>query len=495
LDTLTRDTARSYLWNSVAVALDGASLLVVSALVGRLAGRDALGILGWVISAAGLLTLAAGLGFKEGVAVLAQRASGDQAALRGLFARFLKLRLAAAVLAAGAMVLLAAKDLSPWVLAGAAAYVFALLVSTLFSSFNIALFQARAVAAGRLASAVVGIVLAGAAALRGSLAGVFWGLAGGSLAAGVVFFLPLRSLARGERRSDVLKPSLELPLTMWLAGIATFLIGSHAAPAIMRKLAFVDNAEIAVFNVGLGVALISNRAFMGGFASVVLAAFSRADAESPDSLARLHSLYVRASAVMSLPLLFAAAAFAPVLCRIWLKGDVTAAAAVTRILAAWLIADRLFGGGAHSTALYSAGLHRVALLVRAVFAVASVAAVWAAAVAGGARGAAFASGGVGFAVVACEWLVLRRSKGIGLPWPTLSALAAGCAAAALPAWVLVERGTTASAIVAAAVFVAITVVALLLVRPLRSGEAASIAGRGPARRFLLLLEAGVSNGS
>lgn len=489
MDTLTRDTAKSYLWNSVAVALDGLSLLVVSALVGRLAGRDALGVFGWVMSAAGLVTLVAGLGFKEGVAVLAQRASGDDAALRGLFARYVALRFAAAILAAVAMAVVAAGDVSSSVVAGASAYVFALLVTTLLASFNIALFQTRAVAAGRLVSAVVTILAAGAAAIEGSLAGVFWGLALGALAGGVVFFLPLRFLARGERRMDGLRPMLELPIAMWLVGIATFLISSQAAPVVMKKLAGLGDTEIGVFNVGLGVALISNRAFMGGFASVILAAFSRAAGEGADSLARLHSLYIRVSAVMGLPLLFGAAAFAPVLCRIWLRGDVSVAAAVVRILAAWLIAGRLVGGGAHSTALYSIGLHGVGLAVRAAFALVAVAAVWAASVAGGAIGAACASGAAGFAVVAAEWLILRRRKGIGMPWHALCSLAAGCAIPAIPAWLLVERGTTASIATAAAVFVAVTPVALLVVRPLQSGEAASITGSGPVKRFLRLLEA------
>lgn len=484
MDTLTRDTARSYIWNQLAFVLDGLTLTLASVCVGRLAGRDALGTFSWVLSMAGLVALVAALGFKEGIAVLVQKVE-DDAALRGLFRRLLTIRLWAAVVTVVVTAVLLWHRASPPIALGVAAYVGAVLVAGLLSAFNVALFQTRAVAFGKIASCIVSVGIVAAGAAVGSVALAFVGLSIGTIVGGALFFLPLRRIAFGPASPCRLSHALQLPLTLAIVAVSNYLIGSQAA-SFLLKYARIADGEIAVFSVGVTVAFVSNRALMGGFTSVILAAFSRAaDAEH---LARLHSLYVRATTILSMPMLLASVVFAPLIARIWLKGDIGDSAFIINVLVAWSIAARLMGGGAHSAALYSSGLQNIGLVVRAFFGALSVVAVYFAAAHMGIRTAASAAGAVGFLVIAVEWIVVYRMRAIGMPWTALARLTLYSLAASVPAWLLTLPGRPALTILAVPIFALGAIAALILAKPLSAGEASDIAGHGLLSKVLVRLE-------
>jgi O-antigen/teichoic acid export membrane protein len=340
-------------------------------------------------------------------------------------------------------------------------------------------------ALGKIVACAVSLSIVAAGASAGSVALVFTGLAVGTFVGGALFLAPLRRIAFGAAAPCRISHALKLPLSLALVAVSNYLIGSQAASFILKN-ARVADGQIAVFSVGVTVAMVSNRALMGGFASVILAAFSRAT--DADHLARLHSLYVRATTILSMPVLLASVVFAPLVARIWLKGDIGDSVFIINVLVAWSIAARLMGGGAHSAALYSAGLQNTGLVVRAIFAAVSVVATYLAGEHLGIRGAASAAGAVGFLVIAVEWAAVYKMRAIGMPWAALGRLALYSLAAAAPAWLLTLPNRPALTILAIPVFAIGAIAALILARPLSAGEASDIAGHGALGRLLLRLE-------
>ena len=489
MDTLTRDTAKSYLWNQIAVTFDGLTLTLGSILVGRLLGEDALGAFGWVVlSAVGLVTLAAGLGLKEGVTILVQRVEADGAGLKGLFRACLRIRVISALIAAAvAATLFSLLGGIPYAASAVASlYVVFVLISGFLSSFNIALFQTRTVAIGKVLSSLITLALVVAAGLSKSLTLVFAGFAAGSLAGIAVFFVPLARLASGPARIYPFRKLLDLSLSFWLLGFFNYILAAQTVPFILKLAA---SAQIGVFTAAFTVAAVANRAFMGGFANVSLAAFGRAAESGGEAFARMHSLYVRATAMLGVPILLGAMVFSPLLARIPLKSENPAVVSLIIILAGAFLLNRLLGGGAHSNALYASGLHRPALALRAAFAALSFAAVYLAAVTGGTPAAAAAAGASGVAVVAAEYAYLRYSRGTKMPWRPLTRLALACGAVALVAAVILSQGGVFAAVFAVVVFVVGSFCALAVAHPLERGETALMGVTGRLAKAMLLFEA------
>ena len=497
MENLTRDTAESYLWNQIAVTLDGLTLTLATVIVGRVLGPEALGLFGWVLSTAGLVTLAAGLGLKEGTTVLLQQLQGDTDGQSGLFRRCMALRAAGAAAAGVAMtaVLISARGVTVALAAAGALYVIVVLFSGLLSSFNIAFFQTSTVARGKAVSSATSLALVAVGAAVGSLWVVFGGLALGALAGAIVFFVPLRGLAVGASPGYRLRGLLDLSAALWVISVANYLLGVQTAPMIL-KAAGVSTGEIGLFTAALTIALVAGRAFMGGFANVTLAAFSRAWTDGgPEGLARMYSLYVRVTAIFGVPILLGTIVFAPLLARIPVKQDAGRAALVLTILAGAFLVNRVLGGGAHSTALYAAGLHRPGLAIRSVFALCSVVATYFAARYCGMVGAAAASGGAGVAVVAAEYLLLRVRRRIAMPWRPLLKLAAACGAIALAAKVIeTQRGAFAAGF-SLVVFIVGSYSALAVARPLSHGEVALIGVKGRLARIMRRFESPESDGN
>ncbi|MHC4711722.1 MAG: lipopolysaccharide biosynthesis protein [Planctomycetota bacterium] len=488
MDDLTRDTARNYLWNQAAVILGASCAFVLSVIVARVAGRVAFGTFGWVSSAVGLAALAGALGLKESAAVLVQRFHSNAPALRSLFARYFALRITSALVVGTALTALLFRT-AGWSLALAAgAYALVLPVATLLSAFDIALFRTWAVTAGGIVALVIILPLGAAAAAAGSMPLVFASLAAGTLAASVVYLWPLRSLVLGPTAKTRLTGLFELPMVLWLIGFFNFLISALAALTLL-KIAALPDREIASFTAGVYTAYWAQRMVVGGFANVILAAFSRAAMEGQGALSRIHSLYVRATGALTLPLIAGSIVFAPVLARIWLEGNTADAVAVARILGAFLLATRLAGGGAHSTALYSTGFHRQGLVIRGAFAGLAAVFVPLAGWRAGITGAAAVCGAIGLAVVVVEGLVLYAHRKVTLPWGELARLAASCALPAAAAAALLSRRSVTFVVLAVMVYIAVSILCLRLARPLKAGEADSIGGRSHFRALLAFFEA------
>ncbi len=488
MDDLTRDTARSYLWNQAAVILGASCAFVLTIIVARVAGSVAFGTFGWVSSAVGLAALAGALGLKESAAVLVQRFRSHTPVLRSLFARYFALRIASALVVGTALVALLSRTGDRPLALAAGAYAVVLLFATLLSAFDIALFRTRAVAVGRVVSLAIILPLGTAAAAARSMPLVFASLAAGTLAESVVYFWPLRSLVLGPTEKTRLAGLFELPMVLWIIGFFNYLIAALAAPTLL-KVAGVADARIASFTAGVYIAFWAQRMVVGGFANVILAAFSRAAMEGRGSLSKIHSLYVRVTGALTLPLITGSIVFAPILARIWLKSNTGDAVAVARILGAFLLATRLAGGGAHSTALYSTGLHRQGLVIRGAFAGLAVVFVPLAAWRAGTAGAAVVCGAIGLAVVVVEGLVLYAHRKVTLPWRELAGLAASCALPAAAASALLYRQSFVFVVLAVIVYVAISTMCLHLARPLKAGEADSIGGGSPVRALLAFFEA------
>ena len=489
MDDLTRDTARSYFWNQLAVILDGATITLAYFAIGRISGVERLGEFGWMLSSAGLVVLAAGLGLRESSVILVQRAAHDEALLAGLLRKCLRVRALAAVCAGLTMAGLLLANTGSAALAGAAcAYVVAILLANFIATFDLALFRARAVAAGKLVSSLVALSLVVAGAVWDSTTVMFSGLALGA-AAGIIFYaMPLRTLWRTPARHYPFRNLITLSWTLWLASFFNYIVNMQGVQAVM-KLARVESQLIGFFTAGLAIAMVANRLLIGGFANVILAAFSRAQAEREGRLAELHSLYVRVSAVLTLPILFGALIFADELAKLPLKENTHEAALVIRILAGAFIVARLFGGGAHSAALFASGAHVAALVTRAVFAVLMFAATWTAASLGGIAHVAVAAGAVSVAVVAVEWVYLTARRGIRLPVAPLGRLALGCGLAAVPAWIVAAQGGGGWTAAGLGLFTISELAALYLARPLEAGEVDQIGVKGPLAGILRHLEA------
>lgn len=489
MDDLTRDTARSYFWNQLAVVLDGGTITLAYFAVGRLSGAARLGEFGWMLSTAGLVVLASGLGLRESSAILVQRAAHDDALLAGLLRKCLRVRAVGAVCAGLAMGgLLLVNTGSAALAAAACAYVVAILLANFIATFDLALFRARAVAAGKLASSLVALSLVVAGAVWDSTTVIFSGLALGA-AAGIIFYVvPLRTLLRAPSERYPFRDLMALSWTLWLASFFNYIVNMQGVQAVM-KLARVESQLIGFFTAGLAIAMVANRLLIGGFANVILAAFSRAQAGGQGRLAELYSLYVRVSAVLTLPILFGALVFADELAKLPLKENTHEAALVIRILAGAFIAARLLGGGAHSAALFASGAHVAALVIRAVFAVVMFAATWTAASFGGIAHVAVAAGAVSMAVVAAEGVYLMTRRGITLPFAPLARLALGCGLGAVPAWIVVAQGGLSSTAAGLGLFAVSELAALSLARPLEAGEVDRIGVKGPLAGILRHFEA------
>lgn len=493
MDNLTRDTARSYLWNQLAVTLDGLTIVVCSVIVGRALGPESLGNFGWIMSACGLVTLAAGLGLKETVTILVQHTVNEDSGIAGILRYSLLLRLlagaAAAGLTGGALFIIWKMPVAVSLAAGA--YVALVLVSGLLSSFNIALFQTSTVAAGKLAGSVVTIGLVFLGSARNSPSVIFAGLAAGALAATLVFARPLLRLRRIPAKVAG-GELISLSLSLWLIGLFNYVLGAQAIPFVL-KLARMDTAGIGAVTAGLTVAVAANRAFMGGFATVTLAAFSRAWVDGgPAALRKIHSLYVRVTAIAGLPILLGAIVFAPLLARVSLKNPGPEVTSVIIALCCAFLAIRFAGGGAQATALYAARLNGKDLVIRAVCTVATFAAVYYAA----ARGVVVASAvgaGLPVAAIITEYVIARRFTGIAMPWMTLGRILAACGVVAFASLALIAAGGAAMTALAAFVFAAGTAGALLLVRPLAAGETADIGARGLVAALMTRLEGAKSD--
>ena len=489
MDDITRDTARSYFWNQVAVVLDGATVTLAYFAVGRLSGAERLGEFGWMFSAGGLVVLAAGLGLRESSAILVQRAAGDDALLAGLLRKCLLVRGAAAVCAGSAMAALVLFNGASRALAAAAcAWVAAIMLANFIATFDLALFRARPVAAGKSASSIVALSLVVTGAVLGSTAFIFAGLALGAAAGTFFYAIPLRFLRGVRPAAYPFRRLVGLSWTLWVVGFLNYVVNLQGVPAVM-KAARVEAETIGFFAAGLAIAVAANRLLIGGFANVILAAFSRADLNGEVELARLHSLYVRASAVLTLPVLLGVAVFADDLARIPLARDSHRAAEVIRILSAAFIGVRLLGGGAHSSGLFATGRHKAALSIRVVFAVVMLSATGLAASTGDIAKVAAAAGAVAVAVVLAEWVYLLAVRGIGLPAAALARLGAACLLAAAPAAVLAAHGGLYWTLAAGFLFAACQFAALWLAAPLAPGEVDLIGGGGLVARFLRLFEA------
>ncbi len=496
LKELTRDTAKSYFWNQLAVVLDGAALMLATVVVGRVSGAERLGEFGQILSVAGLTVMVAGLGLRESAAVLVQRTSGDEPGLAGFLRLCLGVRSAGA-LAAGLViaVLVLLDGRSPAVAAAAAAYVAAILVSNFIATFDLALFRARAVAAGKLASAVTALALVAAGAMLDSTAVILSGLAAGAVAGTIFYAWPLRALVQIKARSYPFSSVMALSWTLWLAAIFNYIVNLQGVQAVMW-VARVEPASVGHFTAGLAIAMAANRLFVGGFANIILAAFSRADAAGQrGDFAALHSLYVRATAVMTLPVLLGALVFADELAGIFLVEETAPAATVIRILAGFFVAGRLLGGGAHSSGLFATGGHVAALAIRAGFAVVMFVATWMAAYFGGIGHVAVAAGAVSVTVIAVEWLCLAARQSIRLPTGALIRTALMCGAGALVAMIVAAGDSPARTAAGVVTYVVLQAAALRLARPLARGEVASMGVAGMVARVLGSFEArGASNG-
>jgi O-antigen/teichoic acid export membrane protein len=474
--------------------LDGLTIVLSSLIVGRTLGVERLGTFGWIISACGLVTLAAGLGLKEAVTILVQRKVGDDAGVAGLLRFSLSLRLISGAAAAGVTL---ASLLLVWktgllVSLAAGAYVVFVLVSGLLSSFNIALFQTSTVAAGKLVSALVTIGFVVAGSILGSTVLIFAGLAAGALAGSVVFALPLRRLAMRPSRAAVSVELLSLSLSLWLIGLFNYMLGAQAIPFVL-KLAGTDTAGIGVVTAGLTVAVAANRAFMGGFATVTLAAFSRAWVTGgPTALQRIYSLYVRVTAMAGVPILLAAIVFAPLLARLSLKEAGPEVASVIVVLCSAFLVSRLAGGGGHAGILYVAGLNRQDLVIRATCAIVTFVAVYYAAAVGIVVAAAVGAGCPVAAIVA-EYVVARRNARVAMPWRALAKIAAVCGVVALASLAVYARGGAFATVFAALVFAAGTASALMVARPLAAGETAEIGARGLVAALMTRFESAKAN--
>ena len=474
MNTLARDTAHGYFWNQLAVTLDGLTLLLSSIIVGRMLGAESLGLFGWILSAVGLLTITAGLGIKEAVNILLPPLSSDPSSSAGLFRLCLLVRSASAVLAGivlTALLLFLKGNLTSTACAVSLYLVFSL-TAGLLSAFNIALFQTRILALGRLLSSLLTLLLIALASASRSMPLVFASLALGSLSASAVFFLPLSRFTRGPSTPFPPRRLLSLGLALWLISILNYLLAAQAAPLILRFVR-LSPSDIGLFTAAFVIAASANRALMSGFSNVTLASFSKAWSEAGDeSLSPIYSLYIRVAAALGVPVLLGVIVFSPLLVRLPLKAGSPDASLACVVLASFFLVGRLFGGGAHSTALYASGLHLPGLAIRSAFAFLCVVSTALAALKYGILGASFASGASGAAVILAELFFLRRRRNLPMPWSSLIRLSSLCGAVALVSRLILSLGGLFSLLFSSLVFLCGSLLALSIARPLSHGETA-----------------------
>jgi O-antigen/teichoic acid export membrane protein len=193
---------------------------------------------------------------------------------------------------------------------------------------------------------------------------------------------------------------------------------------------------VGYYNIAAALTLAISTMLISGAGDIALTATSMmVQKGEPDQLHRAWRFRIKASLILTVPLMVFAFAIAPTLVATLLSEAYLPAAEVFRVAIAGQILMSLLGGGAHGDILLTSGHHKTVRTLRIGFGVVNVVLnlmlipVW------GAIGAAAATAVAAVGLVVSEFIALRKKQPVILPGRVMiSMFAASAAASAVVLW-------------------------------------------------------------
>ena len=434
---------QGFIWNQIGGILDYGLFLVFSVLVARALGAEEFGFYGTVVSYAAFGLMLISLGMDRAIHVFVPKFEEEKRKAVFLVRRLFRIRLTMGLAVAAGLFLL-----SPPLLAamgqprvgGMLRWMGVYVISMGLSSLFLAWFSARLdLKKARLTKAAIQLV---------NLIGAIWIYRYGAGAAAVLILLSvtvgLTALAFAWLSRDLFSgPGDHADLgevrsfcgSQAVMEVLTFITGKNA-DIIMLNLLLAGTLQVGYYNIAAALTLAISTMLISGAGDIALTATSMmVQKGEPDQLHRAWRFRIKASLILTVPLMVFAFAIAPSLVATLLSEAYLPAAEVFRVAIAGQILMSLLGGGAHGDILLTSGHHKTVRTLRIGFGVMNVVLnlmlipVW------GAIGAAAATAVAAVGLVVSEFIVLRKKQPVVLPGRVMiSMFAASAAASAVVLW-------------------------------------------------------------
>ncbi len=414
---------RGFFWNQIGGILDYGLFLVFSVLIARALGAKEFGLYGTVVSYAAFGLMLISLGMDRAIHVFVPTFEQAERKSVSLVRRFFQIRLTmglavAAILFLASPLLMAAMGqprvggLLRWM----GVYVISIGLSSLFLAFFSAKLELKK---ARLTKAAIQVI---------NVAGALWIFRFGGGAGAVLVLLSatvmLTALAFGWMSRDVFSgPRERADLgeirsfcgSQTVMEVLSFITGKNA-DIILLNLLLAGTLQAGYYNISAALTLAISTMLISGAGDIALSATSMmVQKGEPDQLHRAWRFRIKASIILTVPLMVFAFAIAPSLVSTLLSESYLPAAEVFRIAISGQILLVLIGVGAHGDILLTSGHHRTVRTLRISFGIVNVVLNLILIPGWGAIGAAAATAVAAVGLGVSEFTVLRKIQPAVLP--------------------------------------------------------------------------------
>lgn len=187
----------------------------------------------------------------------------------------------------------------------------------------------------------------------------------GAFACTVVYLIISRLDVRGESVKGDISPVFSFAGTMWLNAFIVFVLGKQLDILLLGRFN-VDVNEIALYDVAM---MLGQMVVMGatvGMGGVMLATFSVFSQDQPAGFQSFWRFWVKITIILIVPLLIVLIYGADEIIAFIYTSSYAMSKNLLRVLACFIIIERLFGSGINADALLAIGKQRVLLAISVV---------------------------------------------------------------------------------------------------------------------------------
>ena len=243
------------------------------------------------------------------------------------------------------------------------------------------------------------------------LAVITVGAMAGMLAHGTVSWLDIG----GKSDRGAIRPVFSFAGTMWLNAFVVFILGKQMDILLLGKFAVTVN-EIAFYDVAMMLVQVIVIGTTVGLGGVMLSIFSVFAKDYPDGLRSYWRFWVKITILLIVPLLMILISDAEVVIGFVYTSSYIGSRNLVRILACFVILERLFGSGINADALLAIGKQKVLLGISIVSGIINIVVAFVLIPSYGAAGAIIATGTGNCIASMLMALALSRYESIVIPF-------------------------------------------------------------------------------
>ncbi len=166
----------------------------------------------------------------------------------------------------------------------------------------------------------------------------------------------------GERAEGNTRPVFSFAGTMWLNAFIVFVLGKQMDILLLGRFA-VDVNEIALYDVAMMLVQMVVMGTTVGMGGVMLATFSVFAQDQPGSFQSFWRFWVKITILLIVPLLIILIYGADEIIRFIYTSSYAMSKNLVRVLACFIIVERLFGSGMNADALLATGKQKMLLWI------------------------------------------------------------------------------------------------------------------------------------